>query len=187
MHQCENLVFETCSIPHSGTGELRLPVVLSAVQCSREAEPVAKEMVGYLQSLDNTRYDGAAIVTTRAVQALDEFVLGMSPYLPPGHRPVVAVFTRQLVVASCRVNATTILWLEGPKKFRMSRLGVLSNNFDFLPTLSYRLVAVYGAWTRAHVKPFINCYCVSNAVNLRLHRRSPGPEPHSSPVVLNFS
>ena len=117
MHQYEKFGFETCSIPHTGTGELRLPVVLSAVQCSREAEPVAKEMVGYLQSLDNTRYDGAAIVTTRAVQALDEFVLGMSPYLPPGHRPVVAVFTSQLVVASCRVYATTILWLEGPKTF----------------------------------------------------------------------
>ena len=69
----------------------------------------------------------------------------MSPYLPPGHRPVVAVFTRQLVVASCRVKATTTLWLEGPKKFRMSRSGVLSNNYDILPTLSYRLVVVYGA------------------------------------------
>ena len=68
----------------------------------------------------------------------------MPPYLPPGHRPIVAVFTRQLVVASCRVQATTILWLEDPKKFRMSRLGVLSNNSDFLPTSSYRLVAVYG-------------------------------------------
>ena len=69
----------------------------------------------------------------------------MPPNLPPGHRPVVAVFTRQLVVASCRVQATTILWLEGPKKFRMSRLGVLPNNYDVLHTLSYRLVAVYGA------------------------------------------
>ena len=42
MHQHEVLVFETCSIPHSGTGEMRLAVVLIAVQCSREAEPVAK-------------------------------------------------------------------------------------------------------------------------------------------------